>query len=59
MVKPVCLFIVCQILTLQVVGFSWTKKQKQPNLKFKSSAQHAKKRHLKNNSFGAEKSTKM
>ena len=56
MVKPLCSFTVYQVVTLRDVGFLWSKKQKQLNLKSRSSAQYAYKRHLKNNSFEAQKS---
>ena len=46
--KPLCSFTVCQVVTLRDVGFSWSKIQKQLNLKSRSSAQYAYKRYLKN-----------
>ena len=58
MVKPLCSFTVRQVVTLRDVGFSWSKTQKQLNLKTKSSAKYAYKRYLKNNScFEAQKSS--
>ena len=57
MVKPLCSFTVCQVVTLRDVGFSWSKIQKQLNLKSRSSAQYAYKGYLKNNSFEAQKSS--
>ena len=50
-----CSFIVCQDITLRDGGFSWTKIEKQLNLKSKSSAEHAYKRYLKSNRFQATK----
>ena len=55
MVKPLCSYTVCQVVTLRDVGFSWSKIQKQPKLKSRSSAQYAYNRYLKNNSFEAQK----
>ena len=57
MVKPLCSFTVCQVVTLRDVGFSWSKKQKELNLKSRSSAQYAYKLYLKNNNFEAQKSS--
>ena len=55
MVKPLCSFIVRQIVTLRDVGFSRSKIQKQLTLKWRFSAQYAYKRYLKNNHFEAKK----
>ena len=57
MVKPLCSYTVCQVVTLRDVGFSWSKIQKQLKLKSRSSAQYAYNRYLKNNSFEAQKSS--
>ena len=57
MVKPLCSYTVCQVVTLRDVGFSWSKIQKQLKLKSRSSAEHAYSRYLKNNSFEAQKSS--
>ena len=57
MVKPLCSFTFCQVVTPRDVGFLWSKTQKQLNLKSRSNAQYAYKRYLKNNSFEAQKSS--
>ena len=57
MVKPLCSYTVCQVVTLRDDGFSWSKIQKQLKLKSRSSAQYAYNRYLKNNSFEAQKSS--
>ena len=57
MVKPLCSFTVCQVVTLRDVGFSWSKIQKELNLKSRSSARYAYKCYLKNNSLEAQKSS--
>ena len=57
MVKPLCSFTVCQVVTLRDVGFSWSKIHKQLKLKSRSSVQYAYKRYLKNNSFEPQKSS--
>ena len=57
MVKPLCSFTVCQVVTLRDVGFSWTKTQQQLKLNSRSSAQYTYKCYLKNNSFEAQKSS--
>ena len=57
MVKPLCAYTVCQVVTLRDVGFSWSKIQKQLKLKSRSSAQYAYNRYLKNNSFEVQKSS--
>ena len=51
MVKPLCSYTVCQVVTLRDVGFPWSKIQKELILKSRSSAQYAYNRYLKNNSF--------
>ena len=51
-----CSFTVCHVVTLHV-RISWSKIQKQLNLKSRFSAQYAYKRYLKNNSFEAQKSS--
>ena len=56
MVKPLCSYTVCQVVTLRE-GFSWSKIQKQLKLKSRSRAQYAYNRYLKNNSFEAQKSS--
>ena len=57
MVKPLCSYTVCQVVTLRDVGFSWSKIKKQLKLKSRSSAMYAYNRYLKNNSFEAQKSS--
>ena len=52
MVKPLCSFTVCQVVTLRDVGFSWSKIKKLLNYKSGSSEQYAYKRYLKNNFRG-------
>ena len=57
MVKSLCSYTVCQVVTLRDVGFSWSKLQKQLKIKSRFSAQYAYNRYLKNNSFEAQKSS--
>ena len=55
LVKPLCSFTACQVVSLRDVGFLWSKIQNQLNLKSRSSAPYAYKRYLKNNNFEAHK----
>ena len=57
MVKVLCSYTVCQVVTLRDVEFSLSKIQKQLKLKSRSSAQYAYNCYLKNNSFEAQKSS--
>ena len=57
MVKPLCSFTVCQVVTLRDIVFSWSKIQKQLNLKSKSGSKYENKRFLKQKSFEAQKSS--
>ena len=57
MVKPLNEFLVCQVVTLRKLNFSWSEIQKQLELKHRSTAQMAYKRYIKNKSYLAAKPT--